>query len=248
MKIKTTFFSSFFRILLSLLLMWCLITCSTTSRKENSDLKNAFKAQSDSVSVKDFIDCIDIGEIEIKSIVGEYVFYFSDYENKIFKSVFPEENFHISLKYHHYGDFKINDTLFMGDVKVESKIKFDPLSIHVHELFFEKETYICMIGKSIAASGTGNELSYFALFKHDDFVVKENYFFESRFADAHNLGDFDGDKKLDYLKLSKDIEEELSVQVINLEGVQKLVEPKAKLKYLGNDKFIILESQFKSKC
>jgi len=218
-----------------------LFSCSDTSPKKSQIIKSDLKNNFDSITIEEVIAKLDnSGVVKPEKIEGDFAYYNS--QDNIYKSVFVTDNEKLEIRYHHYGNENILDTLFVSNdfFALPKFEKQDPLTIEVHEFMFQDKSYLVLTSRAISASGSGVNLRYFTVFEHKGLKVRNVYFFNSRFGVAEFIGDYDSDEELDFLKVSRLENDKFSVFI---QAIGKKISPSSSneilttLKYLGEDKF-----------
>ena len=183
-------------------------------------------------------------------VAGNFQYYESNQELGIYKSVFVSESKY-EIRYHHYSTGA--DTLFLGSEFFITPHKYDPLTFQVYKLEHSEASYLVLLSKSISASGSGNQVTYYSLVEMSKECKGVNLkSFSSRFGMIENLGDTNGDGEMDYLKIENGEElQTYDARIFDIKSNFNCSEDKIiKLNYLGDNLFEIKSSNwyFPIKC
>jgi len=147
------------------------------------------------------------------------------------------------IKYFKFADWRKSDTLIINGINIALIQKLDPTTIQVYSLRFNDRQYLCLLGNSESASGSGTQLTFYIFLQIKRERFDKPIFFESRFGIIDNIGDFDGDGQLDYFKVTNDPEvmNKYIGKVYSLQETTKDIDSKKYIRmiYVGNDHFIV---------
>ena len=124
--------------------------------------------------------------VKTTQLKGKFAYYSSDETSGVYKSAFVGDRKFGVMNYISDSGADALDSLYVGDQKLTINKKYDPLSISVYSLKFKKCQYICLIGKSVSASGSGVQVTYYTLLelgKGKEIISSKS--FESRFGIQH---------------------------------------------------------------
>jgi hypothetical protein len=182
-------------------------------------------------------------DICFKAIKGTFYYVKSDYKRNFFISEFISDLDHSDdlrkIAYYTYGGV---DTLVFNNLKIGLDFfEYDPTSIELYHFTFSDNKYICLLGKSSSASGSGLQQTFYCLFKSEGTHYNVVKMFNTRFGSINNLGDFNGDNCLDYISIIRS-GSDYKLSFRNLEN-KDLCIGYLLMKYKLNNKFQIIESQ-----
>ncbi len=198
----------------------------------------------DTFKIDSLLKCLNVSQkVTCQIVKGKFEYIQSDAEQNIYTSIFKSDS--LILFHTLYGDTNIKDTLVIGDNIIAIDNKYDPLSIEVAYLNFKGEHYLCLLGKSVSASGSGVQVSFYTLLKMKGKKVVQSYFFQSRFGDFLNVGDFNNDNKLDYIKIvNGDQQNKYIAKLYSVKTDSPVENNNLVLVYNGNDFFSLLEANW----
>lgn len=167
------------------------------------------------ISLNSFSQSVDVDSIYNKfrndrisysEVLGEFCYTTSSIEKGIYKSTFvSNDTSFIAFSPINYISCNSTDTLYVANSKVlMNNFEYDPLSIKVYSLFYNNISYVCIVGKSSSASGSGVERTFYTIFKkcNDLYIYLSS--FESRFGNIRNIVDINNDGELDYIKIYRE--------------------------------------------
>ncbi|MBX7151965.1 hypothetical protein K1X84_10020 [bacterium] len=191
--------------------------------------------------MKRLLSCLR-NDIKFEQIEGNFSYYESDYSKNMFKSVFVS-NYPSKLRYISCGSV-VSDTLFFDNtpISIPKQMPFDPLAAKLYRFVFEGQEYFCMLSKASSASGSGMEVTFYTLIETENSHIENVTFFSSRFGIVENIGDFNGDRKLDYIKLTHGKEsKEYFAKLYSIKSPDAVLDDGHYLiiRYKGNDLFCI---------
>lgn len=190
------------------------------------------------------LNCLnDSQKITYQEKNGEFKYYQSNPEQGMYKSIYISGS--LKMFYTVYGNTELKDTLEFKENVIAVNHKYDPLSIKIASISFYKDYYLLLVGKSLSASGSGTQLSYYTLLKMKDNKVIETFFFESRFGSFLNIGDFNNDGKLDFIKIiNGEKQDEFIAKLYDIERDTPIGNYNLVLFYKGNDIFCLKKSNW----
>lgn len=168
--------------------------------------------------------------IEQDEVIGKYLAKF------ITKETIP------SIEYISIGDNK-KDVVILGKQTFILQNKIDPHSIVIYRVYNYDKKYLCFIGKSQSASGSGVQVSYFLLFELEN-SGKISSFKEvtTRFGNINSLIGNNENKDIGYLQIVNGKQEgQYILTAKDVKTNQKLNKRLILLKYYLNDRFIVLQ-------
>jgi hypothetical protein len=180
--------------------------------------------------------------IKVSLLEGEFNYYSSNEKTGVYKSAFVGDKKYGVINYISNAGAGTLDSLCVGGQKLAIDKKYDARSIKVFSLKFNKCQYICFMGKSVSASGSGVQVTYYTLVetnKSKEIIGSKS--FESRFGIIQNIGDHNKDGKLDYMKvIHGDESGQFLSRLYDLASGESVGDNFISLKYLGNDNFEII--------
>jgi len=170
-----------------------LLVISLNSFSQNTDINSIYDKFKDE-------------RISYSKILGEFCYITSNVEKGIYKSTFvSSDTSFIKHSPINYISCNSTDTLYVANNKVlMNNFEYDPLSIKIYSLFYNNTSYVCVIGKSSSASGSGVERTSYTLFKKSNDLYIYLNSFESRFGNIRNIIDINNDGELDYIKIYRE--------------------------------------------
>ncbi|MBE9599471.1 hypothetical protein [Pedobacter sp. MC2016-24] len=205
--------------------------------------KNSIKPQSVR-SIDDVYAELDFGQvIKHKKIQGEFVSIETNEATGKYVSKLVSKESMPSLKYVSYAEDK-KDVFVFGKQTFNLKNKMDPSSLSAYWLYSYGRNYLCIIGKGQSASGSGVQVSYFALLELENSrKAKSCQEFVSRFGNINSLVDYNKNGDIAYLRIVNGKEMGQYLLTINdIKTNQQLGKRSLLLKYELNDKFIVLQN------
>ena len=212
-----------------------------------------FLFQTGSLPIESLVSCLMTAKgMTVTKLNGHFAYYESNAERGIYKSVFAG-NDEIKIRHIHFSGGI--DSLVVNEDHIALPEKYDALSIKCYKLAFHGKNYLCLLGSSVSASGTGSQVIYYTLLEMSKSGVKDVVFLDSRFGGIGNIGDVNSDGRLDFLKISNTGSlSDKSREVFKAEACTVNGKPignnAVTLEYLGNNNFSVLESKwfFKVTC
>lgn len=191
----------------------------------------------DSFKITSLLSCLETSNKVIRSTIkGKFEYTKSNAEQDIYTSLFKSDSLEILYTLH--GDSNVKDTFAIGNNFIPIENKYDPLSIEVAKIYFNKELYICLLGKSISASGSGVQVAFYTLLKLKGNKIVQTYSFQSRFGSFLNIGDFNSDNELDYIKVvNGDEQNKYIAKLYSVKTNSPIGESNLLLTYNGNGSF-----------
>ncbi len=220
--------------------------CHSCNSQENK------KVNQDNLKVKDEISTIDIDSLYLglsgnrnlpfNAIQGQFVYEEKNVDKGEHLARFISESIEQTIKHTSYSDNK-KDVLSLGSTDINLKAKIDPLSIKIYSLLFKEKQYLIFVGKSQSASGSGVQVTYFNIIRLNAKKKVENqYEFESRFGDVHNICDYNEDGVLDYFKIVNGKNNgEYQLTVNDIQSNSQINNGYILLRYELDDKFVLLK-------
>jgi hypothetical protein len=201
----------------------------------------------DTFKITSLLSCLDTShKVTNLTLKGKFDYTQSNTEQDVYTSIFNSDS--LVILYTLHGDPNVRDTFLINDNIIAIDNKYDPLSLEIAKISFEREHYICLLGKSVSASGTGVQISFYTLLKMEGNKVVQTYFFQSRFGSFLNIGDFNNDNELEYIKVvNGDGQNKYNVRLYNVETDSSSGNCSIVLLYNGNDLFSLIKENWLKK-
>ncbi|MCT4688498.1 hypothetical protein [Vallitalea sp.] len=206
----------------------------------------SLKTFSQDKNLDDIYSNINNKENLFEEIYGKFYYTSSNREKGIYKSEFIlESETKQDMERIYYVATNLFDTLFINKniFLLKDYFKYYPLSMKIYFIQYNEKHFKCITGKAQSACGSGLERTFYMLFKkkNNDYILINS--FESRFGNIKNIGDFNDDGKLDYMKIIRK-GKYYNLDFRDLKG-NSLNMGNMILEYKLNDKFKIIKNNLK---
>lgn len=144
--------------------------------------------------------------VEYEKVGFEFTYYDQVKKGMGYRANF-KTGFKIPIYYYKHADPTMNpDYLQWGKNKImlPDSISYDPSSINAFSFSYKRNNFVCLVGKSASASGSGTQISYYTILSFYDGKVINKFFFDSRFGIIQNIGYYNGGGSLIFLKITND--------------------------------------------
>jgi len=201
----------------------------------------------DTFKITSLLSCLDTShKVTNLTLKGKFEYTQSNTEQDVYTSAFNSDS--LVILYTLHGDPNVRDTFLINDNLIAIDNKYDPLSIEIAKINFEREHYICLLGKSVSASGTGVQISFYTFLKMEGNKVVQTYSFQSRFGSFLNIGDYNNDGELDYIKIvNGDVQNQYIAKLCSIKNNTFIGNSNLVLVYDGNDLFRLCKDNWLSK-
>ncbi len=223
------------------ILFFILSSCVRKLEQKESKESIIIKGQQ-TKSIDEIYSAFASPSLKHRKVQGDFAYIEQDEVTGKYLAKFITKEALLSIEYTSYGDSK-KDVVTLGKQTFILQNKIDPYSIAVYWVYNYGKKYLCFIGKSQSASGSGVQVSYFMLFELEN-SGKISSFKEvtSRFGNINSLISNNENKDIGYLRIVNGKEQsQYTLTVHDIKTNQKLNRRLILLKYCLNDKFIILQ-------
>lgn len=192
------------------------------------------------VHIDSVLQCLEDKKLVVDEIVGEMIFISSDYENNIFKSKYILTNIDHSINSIVFIKSSTQNLLLLNKQSFSLENDYDVTTCKFYSVKCRDDEFICLLGKSSSASGSGMQITLYSIFQKQNKgyrIIKEFY---TRFGKIENIGDFNNDGYLDYLSMKQE-KNKFKLFMSNIDGLP-LNDGCIILEYKGDNKFLIISN------
>ncbi len=195
------------------------------------------------VHIDSVLHCLEDKNLAIDEILGEMVFISSDYENNIFESKYILANNNKGIDSICFIKSSTQNLLSLNKQVFSLENDYDVTTCRFYSVKSKDDEFICLLGKSSSASGSGLQITFYSIFQKQKKRYKKIKEFYSRFGKIENIGDFNNDGYLDYLCIKHE-NKNFKLFISNMDGFP-LNDEYFILEYIGDDKFVIISNSLR---